>query len=450
MTRRTLIGTAVAGGAGVAAMRLFAAGRLPDTNSGPTDWISPLHLESARVVQLLRRATFGAGPAELDRALGDGFQKTLDRLLETPAAPPPPLPGADLPGFFDHLTLAQLQTWWLGHMLATPTPFAERMTLFGHGHFTSDHVKVSLRNPHLYWQNLTWRANALGDFRQFLGQVTVDPAMLRYLDLGYSTGSSPNENYARELMELFTMGAGNFSEDDVRAGAKALAGWTIPTTGPGSPRTGVFMPRRAYREGPVTFLGKTARFDTEGVLAEILANPATAPFVVRRLLFNFALPQPSSATVSRLAAGFVRSGWSLRHLMRDVFTSDEFSAASSYRSLVKQPVEFMLHALRALGISDARPAIDLGAGMGQALFNPPDVSGWPLNEGWISSSTILARVNFAGSLLAGVSGVPSAGKAHLDHLDGVLSPATAALLNQATSDLERWTIVLASPEFQLK
>ena len=455
MTRRAVLGAAVAGGAGVAAFRLLGLAKpattaLNQALGGATDWISPLGTERAQVQQLLRRATFGAGPAELEKALGDGYAKTVQRLVETPAAKPPPLPGAETAAKGNPLRVAQLQKWWLDHMLTSPSPFAERMTLFWHGHFTSDYRKVGLQSPYVYWQNLTWRDNALGDFRSFLYQVTTDPGMLRYLDLGTSTGRSPNENYSRELMELFTMGAGSFSEDDVRAAAKALAGWREPQPQE-SAKTGVFDPRRAYSGGPVTFLGKTAKFDTKAVLDQVLAQTATAPFVVRRVLINFALPNPSDATVNRLAAGFVKSKWSIKQLMHDVFSSDEFKAAASYRSLVKQPVEFMVHALRAVGgESLGQVALQHGSGMGQILFDPPDVGGWPLNEAWISSNTVMARVNFVTSLVQAAKNLPVSAEAHVQHLDGVLSPATATLLNAASSDQERWTLVLASPEFQLK
>jgi uncharacterized protein (DUF1800 family) len=451
MTRRAVLATAIAGGAGVAALRLLDLHPAAVSQAGNGgDWVSPLGSESAQVMQLLRRATFGAGPADLEQALTDGYQKTLNRLLETPAAQPPPLPGAENASRTSPLNVRNLQSWWLDHMLGTPTPFAERMTLFWHGHFTSDFRKVGVQYPYLYWQNQTWRDNALGDFRSFVHAVTIDPAMLRYLDLATSTGQAPNENYARELMELFTMGAGSFTEDDVRAAAKGLAGWREPTAAD-AVKTGVFVPRRAYRGGPVTFLGKTGAFDTKGVLAQITAQPATAPFVVQRVLVHFAMPNPPAAMVKRLAAGFVKSGWSIRQLMSDVFTSDEFKSQAAYRSLVKQPAEFMVHALRALEAKQLVPlAVAGGSGMGQVLFDPPDVGGWPLNESWISSNTVIARVNFVTRLLAAATSLPAATRAHLEQLDGVLSPATTSLLKSATSDLERWTIVLASPEFQLK
>jgi uncharacterized protein (DUF1800 family) len=455
ITRRAVLGAAVAGGTGVAAFRLLGLAKPATTSSarglgGTTDWISPLGTERAQVQQLLRRATFGAGPAELEKALSDGYAKTVQRLVETPAAKPSPLPGGDTAAKDSPLKLPLLQKWWVDQMLTSPTPFAERMTLFWHGHFTSDYRKVGLQSPHVYWQNLTWRDNALGDFRSFLYQVTIDPGMLRYLDLGTSTGRSPNENYSRELMELFTMGAGTFSEEDVRAAAKALAGWREPIA-QDTQKTGVFDPKRAFQGGAITFLGKTAKFDTNAVLDQILAQKATAPYVVRRVLINFAMPNPSEAMINRLAAGFVKSKWSIKQLMHDVFSSAEFKAAPSYRSLVKQPIEFMVSALRAVGgESLSQLALQLGRGMGQTLFDPPDVGGWPLNESWVSSNTVLARVNFVTSLIQAVKNLPVSTDAHVQHLDGVLSPATANLLNAASSDQERWTLVLASPEFQLK
>jgi uncharacterized protein (DUF1800 family) len=210
ITRRQVLAAAAATGVGVGAVRMLGASmqKLSQPQAASrTDWISPLGSESARVMHLLRRATFGYTDAHLQEALAAGFNKTVDRLVETPPAEPPVFDGAATPG--GRFPIAQLQQWWVDHMLSTPTPFAERMTLFWHGHFTSDYRKVA-DLTFMYWQNLTWRRMALTDMRSMLVQVTTDPAMLRYLDLATSTGQSPNENYSRELMELFAMGAGNF------------------------------------------------------------------------------------------------------------------------------------------------------------------------------------------------------------------------------------------------
>src|SRR5436190_10183108 len=265
--------------------------------AGDVDWISPLAKESAKVTHLLRRATFGATDTELDRALSEGFARTVERLIETPFVEPPvfPAPAAPRPSASPSvpprasasarpsasatarpspiaaattaptqtpaasamatarpsataapsmgaaaasasptvpavmtnatsINIGNLQGWWLDWMTKSPTPLAERMTLFWHGHFTSDYRKVGTNSPAIYWQNLTWRRMALGDLRSMLLKVTPDLAMLRYLDLAASTGRAPNENYARELLELFTMGVGSYTEVDVKAAAKALAG----------------------------------------------------------------------------------------------------------------------------------------------------------------------------------------------------------------------------------
>jgi len=412
-------------------------------------------------MQLLRRATLGYTPAQLEAALSAGFSKTIDRLIETKPAEPPALDAASTPG--GRFAVTQLQQWWVDHMLATPTPFAERMALFWHGHFTSDYRKAA-DNTFMYWQNLTWRRMAMTNLGSMLMQVTTDPAMLRYLDLATSVASSPNENYSRELMELFTMGADNYSEDDVRQGALALTGWqlprpdsTAPAKGTGrmlpvytSQKAGVFNQRRAFK-GSVTFLGKTGPLDTQGVIDRILAQPATAPFITTRVLQHFVTGRPSSSLVTRLAGSFRRSNYDMKTLMRAVFTSDEFLAAGTYRALVKSPTEFMVQSARALGATKvSKLIVASGSGMGQTLFDPPDVGGWPNNEAWISSNTVIERVNFVTAALAQATSLPPSSEAVKHQLDGVVGPQTVSMLSSATDERTRWFVALASPEFQLK
>lgn len=468
ITRRQALAAAVATGVGVGTVRLLGGSMqklgTPKAASG-MDWTSPLGSESARVMQLLRRTSFGYTPAQLESALSDGFNKTVDRLIDTNPVEPPVLAGASTPG--GRFAIGQLQQWWLDHILTTAAPFAERMTLFWHGHFTSDYRKVA-DDTFIYWQNLTWRRMSMTNLRSMLMQVTTDPAMLRYLDLATSTGQSPNENYSRELMELFTMGPDNYTEDDVRESAKALAGWQLPqpdsnatvTVANGvtrnlpvysTQRPGVFNTRRAFK-GNVTYLGKTGPLDTQGVIDRILAQPATAAFIAGKVAQHFVTAQPDAGYVKTLADTFRRSNYDMKTLMRAVLTSPEFSSAQSYRTLVKSPTDFMVHAARALGSTNLSKVIAAaGSGMGQTLFDPPDVSGWPNNEAWISSNTVVERVNFVTAALSQVkSALPSASDAPRRQLDGVLSPQTASLLNQALDDRARWFITLASPEFQLK
>jgi uncharacterized protein (DUF1800 family) len=476
LSRRKVLGAAAAGGAGVAVVRLLAAAPIQQllhfgaATSGRPDWVSPLGSERARVAHLLRRATFGATLEDFEKAASDGYARTVDRLLETAPAPLPDLPGAADPvASAGRLNVPQLQQLWLDHMLSTPTPFAERMTLFWHGHFTSDFRKVGVQTPFVHWQNLTWRDMALTDLRSVLMRVTTDPAMLRYLDLGTSTGQAPNENYARELLELFSMGVGSYQEDDVRAAARALAGWTEPR--PTSfttvtldaknnvtrrygvydqPAIGVFMPNRADKGGPVKFLGKTDRYDTQKLIDRILAQPATAVFIARKVVEHFVSARVDDAYVRRLGDKFRASKYDVKALMRAVFTSPEFTADQSYRALVKSPTEFMVHTLRALNAPQlSKLAVQSAANLGQVLFDPPDVGGWPNNDSWISSNTVIARVNFVSQALGQLRSLPP-GAVAPRHLDTVLSPQTAQLLNQATDDQSRWLLALASPEFQLK
>lgn len=483
--RRTVLGAAIAGGGGVAAARLLPVHRVvevdPPQNTAEAvakrstlDWVSPLGDEATRVAHLLRRTTFGYTAAELETAARDGYQRTVDRLIETPPAEPPPLAGGDDAAQGKPLRLPELQTWWVDWMLRTPTPFAERMTLFWHGHFTSDFRKVGLQSPFLYWQNVTWRRFFLHDLGSILYDVTIDPAMLRYLDLGQSNGANPNENYSRELMELFALGADTFSEDDVKAAAKGLAGWREPRTAamvqaqiddaikrtgsapknvpPADPvKTGVFERARAYNGPDVAFLGVKRKWDAPSVLDRILDQDAVAPFITRKALVEFVSADIADGTVARIADRFRRSRYDMSTLMHDVLTSPEFTSAHAYRGLVRSPTEFMLATAKALEAPQlTKLVIGSGDGMGQMLFDPPSVGGWPDNASWISSSTMLARINFVTAALAQSKKLPSATDAHAQFLDSTLSAQTLAMLNAAPDDRRRWAAVLCCAEFQLK
>src|SRR4029077_11329494 len=183
----------------------------------------------------------------------------------------------------------------------------------------------------------------------------------------------------------------------------------------------------------------------------ILAQTATAPFIAAKVAQHFVTGQPSTAFVNRIGDAFRRSKYDMKTLMRDVFKSPEFAASSSYRALVKSPAEFMVHAARALGDTGLPKVVAAaGSGMGHTLFDPPDVGGWPNNEAWIYSNTVLERVNFVSAALSHAPSLPSAHDAVVHHLDGVVGKQTATLLNQATDERTRWFITLASPEFQLK
>jgi uncharacterized protein (DUF1800 family) len=408
----------------------------------------PLLPEPQRIAQLLRRTTFGFSQGQLEQALSDGYARTVDKMLATPTAMPPPLMGGDL--FRTRVNVDDLRLSWVKHMITTPTPLAERMTLFWHGHFTSDYRKVGTRPPFIYWQNQTWRLMAFDKLGPMLMTVTIDPAMLIYLDLGDSTGDSPNENYARELMELFTMGIGNYGESDVRAAAKALAGWRVPEERDNS-KVGIFEPDNAY-PNPVTFLGRTANYDTQAVIDRILGHPSVATFITGKLVRDFVTGTPDDAYVRRLADGYRASGYDMKVLLRDMFMSPEFSAVSNYRALVKSPIEFGVHAARALNApSLANAIVDYASGTGHALYDPPHVGGWPTNAAWISSNSVVDRVNFASTALDALDATPTSARFEQIHLEAILGPSTSArIANAGTDDARRWLLGLASPEFQLK
>lgn len=485
VSRRTVVVAAGAAAGGLAVTRVLGLHKLgPDPLAlvNPTaapivntkDWVSPLDKPEAQVAQLLRRATFGMTKAQYDAALVDGFKKTVDKLIETPPAAPKDLAGADAATQDKPINPGNLQAWWVDQILTTPTPFAERMTYFWHGHFTSDYRKVTTQTPFIYWQNLTWRKFALDGFRDLLYQVTIDPGMLRYLDLGQSTGKAPNENYSRELMELFTMGPGNYTEDDVKAAAKGLAGWRLPRTKAiidaqiedqikrtgqapkvtpvaDQAKTGIFEKGRAYNGPDVVFLGQKKKWDTQAVLDRILEQDAVAPFIARKLLVDLVSPQIEDATVSRIADRFRKSRYDTKTLMSDVLTSPEFTSASAYRALVKSPTEMMVSAAKALEAPQLSKLIaGSGEPQGQLLFDPPSVGGWPDNASWISSSTMLARINFVTTALAQTKKLPSAADAHAQFLDSTLSPQTLGMLNATTDDRRRWAALLCCAEFQLK
>jgi uncharacterized protein (DUF1800 family) len=202
----------------------------------------------------------------------------------------------------------------------------------------------------------------------------------------------------------------------------------------------------------VTYLGKTGKLDTQGVIDRILEQPATAPYIAQRVIRSFVNGQPDAGYVKRMGDAFRKSKYDMKTLMKAIFTSPEFTTSNSYRSLVKTPTEFMVHSARALGLTNVSKVIaGSGPKLGQSLFDPPDVNGWPTNEAWISSTTVVERVNFVSAALGQAKGsLPSSVDMVHSHLDGVLGPQTAKLFNGTTDERQRWFIALASAEFQLK
>ncbi|MEO8848803.1 MAG: DUF1800 domain-containing protein [Casimicrobiaceae bacterium] len=368
----------------------------------------PLGVDDARL--LLTRTGFGATPTEVADFARLTRHAAVDRLLSATithaVTPPPPALNAatlmqrpDRNASEDDRKAARrqqreadqaLRGWWLREMLVTPSPLTERMTLFWHGHFATSVQKVR-RAPLMYRQNVTLRANAVGNFATLLHAVSKDPAMLIYLDGVQNRSGHPNENFAREVMELFTLGEGHYSETDIKEAARAFTGWSIERT------SGDYMWRpRLHDDGGKTIFGHSGNFDGDGVLDLILARPETAQFITTELWHEFISPDADATEVARIATGFRASGYDIKTVLRALFESDAFYAQASRATLVRSPVDVVVGTLHTLDMLPSGTLVYAVAcaGMGQNLFAPPNVKGWPGGDAWINSSTLLARKQF--------------------------------------------------------
>ncbi len=249
-----------------------------------------------------------------------------------------------------------------------------------------------VRSPQLLLrQHLEWRRHALGNDAELLRAVATDPAMLIDLDGRRNHKARPNENFARELLELFTLGEGHDGEADVQAAARALSGWTLdPASG-----TARFDPRR-HDDGVKVFLGRSGHWGLDGILAILLEQPRTAEFVVEKLWVELISPQPDPAEVSRLAGVFREGGYAIRPLMRAMLSSDAFRAQAHRGTLIKSPVELIVGTLRRFDLPAPpdRQLVGLGRQMGQDLLDPPDVKGWRGHTAWIDTDRLLVREQF--------------------------------------------------------
>ena len=284
----------------------------------------------------------------------------------------------------------ELRAWWVQEMLATTSPLTERMTLFWHNHFVSGQQKVRFGRL-MYEQNATLRANALGNFATLLHAASKEPAMLIYLDVAQSRKGQPNENFAREVMELFTLGEGQYTEQDIKEAARAFTGWSLDR------ETGKYLFRPGIHDAGVkTVLGRSGSFDGDAVLDVILAKPQTSEYVTTKLWREFVSADPDPREVKRIAQIFRAQDYDVKAALRGLLLSDAFWASDNRGTLVKSPVELVVGTLRQLEVAPGAtlPFAVASAGMGQNLFAPPNVKGWPGGETWINSNTLLARKQF--------------------------------------------------------
>lgn len=384
-----------------------------------------LALSEAEARHLLARTGFGATAAEVDRLLPLDRAAAVDLLLAEAARDEGDVP---LPAWADDNPMtvrrladaavadallaeqgAELKAWWIGRMLVSPAPLRERMTLFWHGHFATALSKV--RSPQLMLrQNGLIRRHALGDFRALLTAMTSDPAMLLYLDGDGSTAAAPNENLAREVMELFVLGVGSYGEADVREAARALTGWIVhPATG-----DAVFVPAR-HDGGDKTLFGETGAWDAEDLVRILLARPEAARFVAGRLRAHFIAAPPAPGELEALAAG-LRRDRQIAPLLRAILVSDAFWRPAERGAMIAGPVEWLVGTLRLLDARDTppEPVAALAAELGQDLFEPPNVAGWTaahgFGEGWITPTTLARRLATVQRFVAGpreaAAGIP--------------------------------------------
>lgn len=368
-----------------------------------------LSFDDAR--HLLARTGFGPAPEEIQTFEGRTRIEAVDALLAgartTSTLAPPTFtqtftPSDELPhpGMTqderralrrsERAHVQELRSWWLAEMWATDSPLTERMTLFWHGHFATGVQKV--RDARLmYLQNVLFRREALGNFARLLHAVAKDPAMLVWLDGGRSREGAPNENFAREAMELFTIGEGHYTQADVADAARAFTGFVVDRANDRA----LYRPRR-HDDREKTILGVHGRLDADGAIDVLLARPETATFIVTKLWREFVSPTPDSREVARVADAFRASRYDVKTAVRALLLSDAFWDPKNRGTLVKSPVELVVGTLRVLRVDtdDPRPAVVATNRMGEALFAPPNVRGWPGGDAWITSATLLAREQF--------------------------------------------------------
>lgn len=349
----------------------------------------------ALAAHLYRRAAFGADWKQLQQALADGPQRTIDRLLEPPA---------DVAAFnrtYDgHEDIAGgsvdgLRAWWLRRMMETPQPLLEKMTLFWHSHFATN--AAALKNPRLMREHVhLLRRHALGSFASLLQAISRDPVLLTWLGADANRKAAPNDSFARPLMETFTLGPGGFTEQDVREAARACTGWFVL-------RGRLRYLAREHDEGVKRILGRSGEFSADDVIRIVLEQPATARMLARKL-YRWLISEtdePAEALIAPLAESFAQD-YSVSRLVETMLRSNAFFSELAYRQRIKGPVEFSVGIAKALEgiVSTTHLAQDI-ADLGQDLCHSPTVEGWPGGRYWINTATVVRRCNLSLALLRG-------------------------------------------------
>ena len=378
--------------------------------------------EIALIAHLMRRAGFGASRQELEERAANGYEATVEELLH-----PEEQPAIDddilyryLPGYEGALGPPINQAEWVYRMVNTQRPLEEKLALFWHQLFATGNSKVD-NPPEITQQIAMFRRQALGSFRDLLVELAKNPAMIWWLDNNGNHNGAINENWGRELLELFSMGVGNYSEDDIKDASRAFTGWTIEPKIPRNP-LGRFYWNFEYRpedhdDGEKNFLGHTGRFNGEDIIDIVVKQPATAQFLARHVYNFFVADEPQVPSwninppndpdaVNQLVAAYDESDGNLRSILRLLFNSDFFKNARFAR--VKSPAELVVSTVRMVGnYQEPRPGFNMLAmecnWQGQELLNPPSVESWHTGGEWIDGGALVRRVNFAAGLLGDTS-----------------------------------------------
>ena len=426
------------------------AASVSDRRAGPPDWAGDLRPIPAdawsrdRAAHLLERAGFGGPPQEINQLAALTPQQAVERLVnyhtiandhlppfdesnifDPPVEPFPKSrvdavriarangeamgvtikPGGDRPlqpvvnRFFywlraDYLEVRRAAQWWANRMLTTRRPLEEKLGLFWHGHFATSDAKLRDYRKSLN-QLALFHEHGSGSFRDLLIGVAKDPAMLVYLDAGENIKGSPNENFGREILELFTMGVGNYTETDIREAARAFTGWT-------NDGLRFVVKPELHDDGQKTFLGRSGNFDGVEIIDIILEQEVTARFIAAKLYRYFVHDDPAAELVAELGKRFQEGGYDIGGLLRTIFLSRDFYSPPAYATQIKSPVHLVVSTYRKLGLGEIPGVPDFNTvtrSLGQELFHPPNVAGWEGGRSWVTPALLLERGNFAREVL---------------------------------------------------
>ena len=372
---------------------------------------------------LLRRAGFGGRAGEIDALATLDAERAVDSLLHPSGNDETFADYPDATALFDpKVRNALAENWWLDRMVRTRRPLIEKLALFWHGHFATSIRKVP---AHLMVEQIDlFRTQGSGNFRTLLVSVSKNPAMLVWLDNRYNVKAHPNENYAREVMELFALGLGNYTEDDVKSAARAFTGW-------GLDKSLRFADHPAlHDDGIKTFLGRTGPFTGEDAIDIIVEQPVHQRFICRKLLEYFVYSDPEPELIDALAQKYALTGGDIAQTVGTILRSNVFYSTRAYRALPKSPLEFVIGLLRFMDVREVpRDTISWLQRMGQEPMAPPSVKGWDGGPTWINTATLLARFNYVNRI---VKAAPPAAPTNAPMLAGSPMTAPAARVDLAT------------------